>query len=168
MVLGQQAVFQPVICSRNTARCPALPARGGALVTVPGMQGGCGNLPRAGLRLWLHLVTCWDGRSGGPRRMGGSGDEGPSFIPFLALPQQVSTFWAAENISSLFSPSPEAGSPQSEHGQSRGFSRGRGEDASCSSGHFLAGVRVTLVSASILTSLWASPQSACAHISLFL
>ena len=71
LVLGQQTVFQPVICSRNTARCPALPAWGGAMVTVPGMQEGCGNLPGAGLRLWLRLVACWDGRSGGPRRMEG-------------------------------------------------------------------------------------------------
>ena len=126
--------------------------------TCPGLGSGCGSVSSPAGMAGLAVRAGWRG----------SESDKSCFIPFLGLPQQVNTVWAAENISSLFSPSPEAGSPQSERGQSRGFSRGRGEDASCSSGHFLAGVRVTLVSASILTSLWAPPQSACVHISLFL
>lgn len=74
LVLGQQAVFQPVICSRNTARCPALSARGGALVTAPGTQGGCGRLGSGCGSVWLPAVTagllgqqvaCWSAQDGG-------------------------------------------------------------------------------------------------------
>ena len=78
LVLGQQAVSQPVICSTNTAGCPALPARGGALVTVPGTQGGCGNLSGAGLRLSVALSRRLLGRRvwRSPQDGGGAGVTG--------------------------------------------------------------------------------------------
>lgn len=96
LVLGQQAVFQPVICSTNTAGCPALPARGGALVTALGTQGGCGNLPGAGLQLSVAPSRRLLGRQvwRSPQDGGGAGVTGLAlFLSWGCCSESAQTGW---------------------------------------------------------------------------